>query len=204
MVAIFFLYIYVGLFGSNFWTTALFGNPKLTILQIFRVVFFISGILGILQSIYKVIVFKGENKRPLSEIITPWISMIGACAVFAVWTFGGPYIQSINTYHPRSVLLANGTIFANVVARLIICQMSHAEGFKKFGQNFLCYKFINSILSLFSDKAPSYNPSLHPSRFCFLHSRQIHRPSCIHFYDYMAGVQCCSDSFTNSFRLCDY
>lgn len=87
MVALVLLYIYVGIFGSFFWTQPLTSSiPSLTILQLFRYGMVFFGAIGILQSIYKVIVFQGENKRPLHEILTPWVSMLGAIAIFAVFS----------------------------------------------------------------------------------------------------------------------
>jgi len=132
MIALCFLYIYVGIFGSSFWTKELLTSSplpfKFTILNLLRTAFLITSVIAILQSVFKVIQAKrnGKATRSFMEICTPWISMILAITVFALWTFAGPYPQSINGYHPRSVLVANGVIFANIVARLIVCQMSHS------------------------------------------------------------------------------
>ena len=137
MIALMLLYLYVAMFGSRFWTATIltdfnglsFLMERVTILNLLRVAFLVSSIFSILTSIYKVFVAfsTGNSSRSLKEIITPWISMILAIFLFALWTFDGPYTQSINVYHPRSVLLCNGVIFANIVARLIICQMSHTK-----------------------------------------------------------------------------
>lgn len=131
MIALMILYVYVGVFGSHFWTVTLVANSPLpfrvTILNLFRCGFVLGTVGGILQSMIKVVQAKraGKSTRSLTEIMIPWISMTLSVVMFALWTFAGPYPQSINVYHPRSVLLANGVVFANIVARLIICQMSH-------------------------------------------------------------------------------
>lgn len=136
MIALMGLYLWVAAFGSSFWTVPLMENSPVpflfktvTVLNITRTVFLITSTFSILTAVYKVFIAKsqGKSSRNVKEIITPWISMVLAIFLFALWTFNGPYTQSINIYHPRSVLLGNGVIFANIVARLIICQMSHTK-----------------------------------------------------------------------------
>lgn len=143
------LYIITGVFGSTFWTfpVPIFSVPFIILV---KKIFYATSVISLLFDIYKVgkkyfqlrISSKNskhstdpanktqqtqvkERRRPLKEILAPWVSMV--LGSFLLWTWLQTSTLTVISACPRAILLASGSLFANILCRILLYQMSRTE-----------------------------------------------------------------------------
>lgn len=130
--ALIFLYTLTGYYGSSAIWSMTVNSSGLTLIEAGKNVFYVGSSLSIIYDIFKVFrIFQNKkNIRPFKQTLTPWVSMCLSFGLLAKWISHNQQFHknhNIAIVFPRIVLVASGALFANILCRILLYQMSKTK-----------------------------------------------------------------------------